>query len=233
MSTQDERQGQTLELVSVPLKHGFDLTQGEGLEILRKCQNIISSQPGCKALFWGRRIEHPDIVQLVVEWDDISSHKRFQSSPPYGPFRQALTPILSAPLKIHHILIPPSSTPYTIPLCAPVTECLALYFSPSSPHLDTFLANNWASFSSALQAEAPESKGITGGWAIEKTVASERMGAEGEAGPAREFGGFIGWESVEDHMAFRSRKGFEGVVAHLRDGPEDLEMWHVRFERFK
>jgi hypothetical protein len=56
----------TIGVEYLPLKAGVDLEAGEAKSIWEAALNTISKQPGVKSLFWGRQIEHPDILQLVV-----------------------------------------------------------------------------------------------------------------------------------------------------------------------
>ena len=77
-----------------------------------------------------------------------------------------------------------------------------------------------------------KAQGISGGWGIEE-LKHEKLGEkEGEEGPAKFFGAFIGWPSIEEHMKFREQEAFPKVVAFLRDGPKALEVHHVHFQKY-
>jgi hypothetical protein len=50
----------------MPMKPGLDLSLGETKEVWDSTLSTIAKQPGCKALYWGRQIENPDTVQMLV-----------------------------------------------------------------------------------------------------------------------------------------------------------------------
>ena len=54
------------EVVYMPMKPGLDLSSGEAKEVWDSTLSTIAKQPGCKALYWGRQIENPDTVQMLV-----------------------------------------------------------------------------------------------------------------------------------------------------------------------
>jgi hypothetical protein len=54
------------EVVYIPIKPGLDLSSGETKETWESTLNTIAKQPGVKALYWGRQIESPDTVQMLV-----------------------------------------------------------------------------------------------------------------------------------------------------------------------
>lgn len=51
-------------------------------------------------------------------------------------------------------------------------------------------------------------------------------GAEGKI-----FSAFVGWESVEAHMAFRKTELFGEIIGTMRGEQRGGEMWHTAFER--
>ena len=59
-----------------------------------------------------------------------------------------------------------------------------------------------------------------------------KMGEGGGEGPARLFGAFGGWPSVDAHLKYREHKEFPEVVKYARDGPRALEVHHVEFNKF-
>jgi hypothetical protein len=48
------------------MKPGLDLSSGETKEIWESTLRTIAKQPGVKAVYWGRQIESPDTVQILV-----------------------------------------------------------------------------------------------------------------------------------------------------------------------
>jgi hypothetical protein len=56
----------TAEIAALPFKPGTDLTTGPSAKIWAETLTTITSQPGCKAVHWGRQVERPDVIQLAV-----------------------------------------------------------------------------------------------------------------------------------------------------------------------
>lgn len=56
----------TIGIEYLPLKAGVDLEAGEAKSMWEAALDTISKQQGVKSLFWGRQIEHPDILQLAI-----------------------------------------------------------------------------------------------------------------------------------------------------------------------
>ena len=46
---------------------------------------------------------HPGIFVLVIIWDAIQSHHKFEHSPAYGPFLQAAMPLIAGDIEIAHM----------------------------------------------------------------------------------------------------------------------------------
>ncbi|KAH8644959.1 hypothetical protein IG631_02423 [Alternaria alternata] len=58
--------GSVTEVVYLHMKPGLDLSSGEAEEAWQSTLSTIAKQPGCKALYWGRQIENPDTIQMLV-----------------------------------------------------------------------------------------------------------------------------------------------------------------------
>ena len=48
---------------------------------------------------------HPNLYACCIIWDSFESHHKLQHSPTYGPFYQALEPLLEEPVQIKHFKI--------------------------------------------------------------------------------------------------------------------------------
>ena len=48
---------------------------------------------------------HPGLLCVIIIWDNIHSHHKFQHSPAYKPFMAAAAPILAGDLEIAHFEI--------------------------------------------------------------------------------------------------------------------------------
>lgn len=149
------------------------------------------------------------------------------ASPKYGPFVDAMEPLFSfEDLKMFHVKLSPQS-PFSNPRSSKVTECISLFFEFDYPASN--YDKNWAEFVEKATKTADEAKGIIGGWAIEEQ--KHKLGGSEEV-PAKLFGAFIGWPSVDAHMKYRESKAFPDVIQHLRDGPKALAVHHVEFQKF-
>lgn len=150
------------------------------------------------------------------------------ASTDYKPFLERVKPLLTGPPKLFHVKLPPQM-PFSQPGSAPATECLSIYFEPD--HSTSEYDDNFAKFIEAVGKVPNETQGLTGGWGIEEQK-HEKLGKEGEEGPAKLFGAFIGWPSVESHMKFREHEKFPEVVKYLRDGAKAIAVHHVHFRKF-
>jgi hypothetical protein len=54
------------ELAYLPLAPGVDLTTGDHKKSWDAGLKTLSSQKGYRNAFWGRQIEHPEILDLVI-----------------------------------------------------------------------------------------------------------------------------------------------------------------------
>ncbi|RMZ70146.1 nuclear pore complex subunit [Pyrenophora seminiperda CCB06] len=217
------------EVAYLPLKPSLDLSSGKIKEAWQSTLRTIASQPGFKTGYWGRQIENPDTLQLVIgKWDSLSAHQAFMSNSAYKPFLQTLNEkILDGTPTLLHIKFPADSSAST-PLLAPITECINTFFSPD--YDQSQYTSRFAQFG-AKAAAVPnlQATGAAGGWVVE-TLPHESL-SEGTEGTV--FNVFIGWPSVKVHEEFRASDHFGEVVPLLREGPKGAKMWHVAFEKFE
>ncbi|KAJ4365539.1 hypothetical protein N0V83_008158 [Neocucurbitaria cava] len=216
------------EIALLPLKADLDLESGDAKSAWDETLATLAKQPGLKTLFWGRQIENKDVLMMVIDWDSVDAHKTFMASPSYQPFLSTLdTHILSSAPTLFHISFPSTPSPLT-PLSAPVTECINAYFPPSQSEDEYDTSFN--TFRSKC-GEIPnvEADGLVGGWAEEKAT-HEKLG-EGVEGKL--FAAFVGWPSVEAHMAFRKSEEFGKIIGYLRTGVKGLNVFHVAFKQKK
>lgn len=168
-------------------------------------------------------------LTATPEWGALADHKAFEASPAYPPFLESFAHLLSAPPTLFHLLLPAGQFAAG-PGPAPTTECISLFFDPA--HDAAAYDANWAAFASAAAAVPSDCKGIVGGWGVEPHE-HEKLGAkEGEKGPAKFFGAFIGWPSVESHMEFREKEEFPQIIKFLREGPVGIAVHHVRLQKY-
>lgn len=56
----------TTEICILPLVAGLDLNSGDTKKLWEDALTTIKSSPGCESLYWGRQVEHPDVVQMMI-----------------------------------------------------------------------------------------------------------------------------------------------------------------------
>ncbi|KAL4788489.1 hypothetical protein BJX76DRAFT_315824 [Aspergillus varians] len=72
-------------------------------ELLARAIEVISRQPGLRRVKWGRWEEDANKVQMMINWDDISSHHKFAQSTDYPDLLALLDTTLAAPVAIIHV----------------------------------------------------------------------------------------------------------------------------------
>ncbi|KAH7558333.1 hypothetical protein J3E72DRAFT_436322 [Bipolaris maydis] len=129
----------TTEVVYLPFRTGLDLSMGEKKEHWEDTLNTIKRQPGAIRVLWGRQIEHPDTIQLVIAGTPVLYHAKF-------PFAQSS---------------------YGDPFTSPVTECIASFFPADYP--ESQYETKFTTFrEQAIQTKDLAADGVIGGWSIER-----------------------------------------------------------------
>ncbi|EHL03654.1 hypothetical protein M7I_0298 [Glarea lozoyensis 74030] len=195
------------ELTTLHLKPGIDIHKADSQawsEILK----TISSQPGFLSLTWGSKIEDPTIIILCINWKSYKDHETFTTASFYTSFLETVSALFTT-VEIHHFT-PPQSLLSKVPVVETVTVFLA------TPE---FYGSNLTKFANAVRSSSTTGlKGVEIGEVVEELAKEEG----GEAGRACKL--FIGWESVEDHMAFRETAVFKENIGLLREGNGGIEM---------
>jgi hypothetical protein len=52
-------------------------------------------------------------------------------------------------------------------------------------------------------------------------------------GEGNMFTAFVGWPSVDAHLAFRKSEGFGKIIPLMRGGTKAVKVWHVAFTQYK
>lgn len=58
--------GPVTEIAYLPLIPGLDLSSGEHKKLLDGFLGTIAAQQGCRLIYWGTQVEHPDILELAI-----------------------------------------------------------------------------------------------------------------------------------------------------------------------
>jgi hypothetical protein len=139
--------------------------------------------------------------------------------------------MLSAPPHVYHLSIP-AELPAFAALEAPVTECASFYFDPS--YDDAVWAEQFKNYYQKVQEVKPDGyTGVAAGRSIEPSTFpnSTTEGVE-NGGAAKLFGFLVGWQSIEKFEAFVASPDFQEVLSIIKDGPKEMSVVHVVFNRF-
>jgi len=216
---------QVSEVAILPLKPEIDIESGDLKTALHAALQALADQAGCQKILYGRQVEHPDVLQLSIDWESVDSFKAFISTPGYGAFRENLGSIMGGPPRLVFAARTEAS-PFSNVATAPVSEMVELYFPADYPEAD--FDKNFASFKKVVGETAEGVVSIVGGWSVEEMPPREA----GEEGKDKLFVGGIGWESIDAHMAFRETEGFKKAIPFLREGTKTIKMHHVKFTQF-
>ena len=147
---------------------------------------------------------------MLPEWDDLSSHHRFETSgADFAAMGALMGPLLASPPQMHHVVFnPPLYYIFDSPSSC-VTE-IVTFHSPSS----TFEADI-KEFLEAL-ANADGLKGCCRGVVVEENLYSYQI--------------FIQWESIKAHEEAMLRDDVKSKVHLVAGGAERMEMHHTKFQ---
>ncbi|KAL2846685.1 hypothetical protein BJY01DRAFT_247116 [Aspergillus pseudoustus] len=113
------------EVVTLPL---HPEANAEGA--IRALKAVLSKQDGFRSMKWGRWVQDKDKVQLIISWDDLSYHKKFeQSDADFATYRAALRPVLTGPPTMYHVYLDPAAVERI--LKTPVVEVATFYSVPA------------------------------------------------------------------------------------------------------
>jgi len=185
--------------------------------------STIAAQKGYQRLYWGRQLEDPDVLLLVIDWDSVQSHTDFINAPSYETFKETLGKLMEG-VHLHHFQSNPH--PPSIIGKVPCTEFATFFKCEES------LVENIAKFAKILEEGKPDGFiGVAYGKVVEKAVKHKDIGQEGvEASDAVVL--LIGWESKEKHLAFRDTDLFKESVYLLREKNGGAEVFHVPFKAY-
>lgn len=191
--------------------------------------DILSStllkQPGCQRVRWSLVSEDSSQARSFIDWDDLSDHKTFMVSEAYPPFLQAMAPHMAARPGMHHVAFnPPVPTP-VLSGTSPVVELLYTYFPGDESFTAEMKDDAMREATLFLNEIGPKAKGATGQTAIGWT--NEKVEFQGEECLALCV--FVGWESLEAHLEFRSSDLFKENIPQLRGikGSKGASVVHV------
>lgn len=149
------------------------------------------------------------------------------NDPSYGPFSKTLGSILDG---VHLFHLTPTPFPPTVLSTAPVVEILS-FFNQGPEFLSNMQKFVELAESKRQEGLVPGLYGGAYGESVEvgqikhaEVLEGKEAGGEGKA-----VVGWLGWESVEAHMAFRETDPFKESIGLLRGGKSGPEVFHVKF----
>ncbi|KAF7506258.1 hypothetical protein GJ744_012066 [Endocarpon pusillum] len=215
-------------------------------QIFNQMLNSIQSQSGFQRQYWGRQLENPNHLVFSIDWDSISSHRSWMSSPSYRQFASDISPLLDlSSSNIIHLDFQPH--PPDTPRSAPVTE-FAFFALPASASASqksaleaavTDLADLCVGKTEGGEAaggeeggeKRPCATGYATGWVVEPM---EHHAGTDEA--AISLGAMVGWASKDDHTAVRQSHAFAQKVQPVREmvlpAEKTRAMYFVAFTRW-
>ncbi|KAL4942910.1 hypothetical protein BDV06DRAFT_235128 [Aspergillus oleicola] len=185
-------------------------------ETLAKAVAIISRQPGLRSLKWGRWEEDPNKVQMMINWDDISSHTTFIQSTDYPSLLSSLDGILTAPPALIHVYFDGDETKLNKILADPLVE-LATFFGPKDD-FDAAVTNTLV-----VGTTSEGCLDYVRGEVVEEIAATE----DGVKGKAQYLA--ISWTSLADRVAATKREEVQGSGLRVVQSVEGYEVHHVKF----
>ncbi|KAF2846042.1 hypothetical protein T440DRAFT_433530 [Plenodomus tracheiphilus IPT5] len=220
--------GRLVEVASVPVKAGLDLSVGEAKTAWDYAVDTIAKQSGLRSLYWGFQVEHPDVIQMIAEWDSLASHQAFMASPDYRPLADSLQEnILANPPSFFHVDLAPNRGTID-PFTQPLTECALVYFPANYP--SAAYEARYIEFEDIVNTiPNVRLKGTLGGWSQEPTT-HEKLGEDVKG---RLFVMFVGWDDLAAHQDFLKAEYYKPAVVPLRDGMIAAEMVHIPLKQVK
>ncbi|OQU95927.1 hypothetical protein CLAIMM_02082 [Cladophialophora immunda] len=192
-----------------------------GVLLQRRLSDILTA-PGVQSCRWGRSIEHPDIMYLIVDWETLQNHIDFSNKP--RDDATEISVLCYQPPRVHHAIFDPSpprrslSEPHS-PVTEIVTICFPLHLCKQSQEK---VSADTKEFRSIL--EGPNGcNGSAGGWILEE------INPSGKEEKSKAFTMMFGWDSVEAHNDFMKKPHIQEHVHLIQGLPglASLEMCHV------
>jgi len=216
----------TTEVVIVPMPANTNIGDpaDEAAQILKDVCDVLSEQSGWQQIHFGTQIEHPDTLQMFIDWDSIEKHKEFEASAKYGPFLQRFSGVIAGPPTIYHADFLPADA-LARATAAPVTEVVALNFAGEAGVPSGTMEALLKFRQSIIDANVPGFVDAAGGPTYEEI---EIDGTKGKAVIMA-----IGWESVEAHTKYRETSVFTENAHLLRENVQKSHLNHVALLKYQ
>ncbi|KAL4927779.1 uncharacterized protein BDV17DRAFT_292267 [Aspergillus undulatus] len=186
-------------------------------EPVAKAIPIISRQPGFRGLKWGSWEEDQTKVQMMIHWDDISSHITFTQSNEYPDLLYQLEGILTATPSIIHVHFEGGDEKISKLLSDPIVE-LATFFNPT----DGF--EGAMSHTLVVGSQSEGCLGYVRGEVVEEIAPVEGK-AKGKAAYAA-----ISWTSLQARLEATKREEVVQSGGRVVGSVGGYEVHHVQFQ---
>ncbi|KAH8816990.1 hypothetical protein F5884DRAFT_241560 [Xylogone sp. PMI_703] len=198
------------EVVVLPLQSEDNVDQA-----IRALSDILPRQPGFRKFRWGQWKESSDKLQLLVDWDNLESHKAFENSgADFSELGTRLWAVLAAPPLIHHVTWPSSIIDANI--------------KDSVIELATFYDISEA-FESDLGEFLQVLSKSNGFKAFVEGHILEELQYETVETPVKAYQLAIAWESVDHHINAMKTKEVTESLPKVGGASKHVEMHHVAF----
>ncbi|KAJ7029883.1 hypothetical protein C8F04DRAFT_1264441 [Mycena alexandri] len=172
----------------------------QGPTAVKKALEIIKSSPGNLAAYHGIQIEDGKTAYFCAIWSGADAHNAFLKADTHGAFTAALAELADGPLDAQYIDV--AADPSKV-FESPVTE--GVHFTTKGTDDSAFQA-----MASAIASVAPCAWGRSGDNKNHVMF-------------------FVGWESVEAHMAVKGKS--EGVLGNARAAAESYKVAHAKLTK--
>jgi heme-degrading monooxygenase HmoA len=188
---------------------------GDGASVWKELIQTIIAQDGVQRLYWGIGVEDQTILRLFIVWESLEHHKKFQASEAHGPFIKTSLSIFSFLLVAHTELSPLAKDVFGSPAAELLTAWFPTEYTSTQQEI---VESNVHKMLKAVDGKAKGSRGAVTGWGVENDVKNlKRPGVTGKV-----FFLFVGWDTVEDHLAFRGSDLYKENIHFFRDA-EDMQ----------
>lgn len=206
--------------------------------------DTVLSQPGCQRAYYGMEIENPNTLCCLIDWDDISKHVEFmksewvflqddrqeetetnRKSSAYGPFKKQFGTIMAGDLSMLHANMTPHNPVATL-ANGKTTELLSADFPADLSDADKKACEATINeVVPTMMSAAGGPSGYAAGFTIEKDLPGE----QDPSAKGMKLFSAIGWNSKDEHMAFRETATFKDNIGKLRGMPglKGLGVFHL------
>lgn len=212
----------TTEITTIALvagSNGHDL-QNKDTIALEQCLKTVISQQDLEALYCGTHVERPETLELMAVWTDNGAHEAWTPLQACCLWKECMGAQVAGEGSVYHVDFEPSDD-FTKAVAAPVTEVATLFYDGTPP---TDCMEGLREMRGVFQDHK-----ISGWRALAGGLTHEEKNYEGVKGRAVVLA--IGWDSVEQHLAWRATQLYADTIHLWPKGAKKLDMHHISFRK--